>query len=294
MYTKIEDGLWRKMKQAKLSETAKILYLYLFTCPHRNMVGLYYIPFAYCSADLDMKPETVSEGFQELQNAGLLLYDEAEEMVLLPDFLRVNPLDNANVEKKACAIFSELPETQLFEYFAAILEQLPKPCPHLLETVSERYAKRYGNTEDRKQKTETETEDRIQKPKAETEGRKQKEETEHTAAPCDAAAAESGMEEPPAIWLPLNDGREYGVPWGDVEEYRQLYPAVDVDQELRSMRGWLLNNPKNRKTQGGIRRFINGWLERSQNKAPRQGGSPPTSFSALAAQMDNDAGGEWR
>lgn len=163
MYTKIEDGLWRKMKQAKLSETAKILYLYLFTCPHRNMVGLYPIPFAYCSADLDMGPETVSEGFRELQNAGLLLYDEAEEMVLLPDFLRVNPLDNANVEKKACAVFSELPETQLFERFAAILAQLPKPCPHLLETVSERYAKGYGNTEDRNRKQKQKAEYRRQK-----------------------------------------------------------------------------------------------------------------------------------
>ena len=268
MYTKIEDGIWRKMKQNQLSETAKILYLYLFTCPHRNMIGLYYIPLAYCSADLGMEPERVSEGFRELQDAGLLLCDEAEEMVLLPEFLRMNPLDNANVEKKACTVFSALPETWLFGPFGAILEQLPKPFPHLLERVSERY----GNTEDRKQKTET----------------------EHTAAPCDAAAAEGMGEEMPAIWLPLNDGTEYGVPWGDVEEYRQLYPAVDVDQELRSMRGWLLNNPKNRKTQGGIRRFINGWLERSQNKAPRQGGSPPTSFSALAAQMDNDAGGEWR
>ena len=88
MYTKIEDGIWRKMKQNQLSETAKILYLYLFTCPHRNMIGLYYIPLAYCSADLGMEPERVSEGFRELQNAGLMLCDEAEEKVLLPDYLR--------------------------------------------------------------------------------------------------------------------------------------------------------------------------------------------------------------
>ena len=139
-------------------------YLYLFTCPHRNMIGLYYIPLAYCSADLGMEPERVSEGFRELQDAGLLLCDEAEEMVLLPEFLRMNPLDNANVEKKACTVFSALPETWLFGPFGAILEQLPKPFPHLLERVSERY----GNTEDRKQKTETE--DRI--PKAEAEGRR--------------------------------------------------------------------------------------------------------------------------
>ena len=35
------------------------------------------------------------------------------------------------------------------------------------------------------------------------------------------------------------------------------------------MKGWLDDNPKNRKTSSGIRRFINNWLSREQDKAPR-------------------------
>ena len=69
-----------------------------------------------------------------------------------------------------------------------------------------------------------------------------------------------------AILLPLNDGTDYGVTEGIVSEFAVLYPAVDVMQELRNMRGWLLNNPKNRKTRSGIRRFINSWLSREQDK----------------------------
>lgn len=68
------------------------------------------------------------------------------------------------------------------------------------------------------------------------------------------------------ISLPLNDGSEFPVCQDMISEFSCLYPAVDVMQELRNMRGWLLNNPKNRKTRSGIRRFINSWLSREQDK----------------------------
>ena len=39
------------------------------------------------------------------------------------------------------------------------------------------------------------------------------------------------------------------------------------------MRGWLLANPRNRKTKTGIMRFVNAWLSREQNRARPSGGS---------------------
>jgi hypothetical protein len=50
------------------------------------------------------------------------------------------------------------------------------------------------------------------------------------------------------INLPLNDKTEHSIYESDVAEYAQLYPGVDIFQQLRNMRGWLLSNPKNRKT----------------------------------------------
>ena len=67
--------------------------------------------------------------------------------------------------------------------------------------------------------------------------------------------------------LPLNDGTEHRVTQADFDKYESLYPAVDVMQELRKMAGWLDGNRKNRKTKNGIRRFINSWLARAQDKA---------------------------
>lgn len=71
---------------------------------------------------------------------------------------------------------------------------------------------------------------------------------------------------PPVITLPLNDGSEYPVSQEQSQEWAGLYPAVDVLQQLRGMRGWLLSNPNKRKTRRGIEKFINGWLSREQDK----------------------------
>lgn len=76
--------------------------------------------------------------------------------------------------------------------------------------------------------------------------------------------------EPVEISLPLADGSEHEVTEREVLEWEQLYPAVDIRQELRSMLGWLLADPKRKKTKRGINRFINGWLSRRQD---RGGGS---------------------
>ncbi len=76
--------------------------------------------------------------------------------------------------------------------------------------------------------------------------------------------------EPAVITLLLNTGDEYPITQSDVNSWSELYPAVNVIQELRNMKGWCISNPKKRKTAGGIKRFINSWLAKEQNK----GGTP--------------------
>lgn len=71
------------------------------------------------------------------------------------------------------------------------------------------------------------------------------------------------------IKLPLINGDDYLVTKEYVKELKELYPAVDVEQALRSMRGWLGSHPKNKKTPRGIKRFITGWISRDQDKASR-------------------------
>lgn len=65
--------------------------------------------------------------------------------------------------------------------------------------------------------------------------------------------------------LPLNDGTEWEPTQAQFDEWKRLYPSVDVTAEFRNMRGWCNANPTRRKTARGITTFVNGWLSRTQN-----------------------------
>ncbi len=84
------------------------------------------------------------------------------------------------------------------------------------------------------------------------------------------SSEQSELSSEPIIKIPLNDGTEYDVTEETYKEFCNLFPAVDVMQELRNMRGWSLSNPKKRKTRSGVMRFMNTWLSKEQDR----GGSP--------------------
>lgn len=65
--------------------------------------------------------------------------------------------------------------------------------------------------------------------------------------------------------LPLNSGDEFAVTEEDFRKWKELYPAVDVMQELRKMVGWCDGKPKRRKTRSGVKAFIHSWLARAQD-----------------------------
>lgn len=72
--------------------------------------------------------------------------------------------------------------------------------------------------------------------------------------------------DPSGIKLPLNDKTYYDVPLSDIELWKDTYPAVDVEGELKRMIAWLESNPTKKKTRRGITRFINSWLSRTQDR----------------------------
>lgn len=87
-------------------------------------------------------------------------------------------------------------------------------------------------------------------------------------------APEPAKNEEIILTLPLNDKSEYQISAGAVQEWAELYPAVDVMQQLRNMRGWLMANPERRKTKKGIMRFVTAWLSREQNNGNRVSTTP--------------------
>lgn len=86
---------------------------------------------------------------------------------------------------------------------------------------------------------------------------------------------------PPAATIPLNDGTEYPFTEADVVHWRGLFPAVDIEHHLRRMREWCLENPAQRKTKLGVRRFVNRWLSKEQDKGGNVVALKPDKFAGV-------------
>lgn len=98
---------------------------------------------------------------------------------------------------------------------------------------------------------------------------------------------------PPVLTLPLNGGSEYAISQAQVDQWQALYPAVDVLQQLRNMKGWLLSNPQRRKTKTGISRFITGWLSREQDRGGNFHEREKRPEPLSGAGDHPDQAGEW-
>lgn len=83
------------------------------------------------------------------------------------------------------------------------------------------------------------------------------------------------VSEPSGIKITLNDKSFYDVPVEKIAFWKEVYPAVDVEQELRKMIAWCDANPTRRKTKRGIEKFINGWLSREQDKGGKYRNGKP-------------------
>lgn len=85
------------------------------------------------------------------------------------------------------------------------------------------------------------------------------------------------------ISLILNDKTFHDIYQKDIEKWNDLFPAVDVMQELRKMVGWLDSNPTKRKTRRGVSRFINNWLSNAQDKGGSRNNN--VQYQSQTAQM---------
>ncbi|ENV1281882.1 helix-turn-helix domain-containing protein [Vibrio cholerae] len=84
--------------------------------------------------------------------------------------------------------------------------------------------------------------------------------------------------EPVLFEIPLKGKSSiHGVTQSELFEYRELYPAVDVAQQIRNMIGWCKANPTRQKTAQGIKRFIHAWLSKEQDRGRVAPASQATS-----------------
>lgn len=65
-YGKVHTSFWASANIRNLSEDGRALALYLLTCPHGTIAGVFRLPDGYASEDLQWTSKRVREGFAEL------------------------------------------------------------------------------------------------------------------------------------------------------------------------------------------------------------------------------------
>lgn len=83
-YAKVAPQFWigktGKSLRSKGME-AQVVAMYLITCPHSNMLGMYYIPMMYIAHETGLGFEGASKGLARAIEAGFCSYDHDSEVV---------------------------------------------------------------------------------------------------------------------------------------------------------------------------------------------------------------------
>lgn len=264
-YGSVHTCFWSNPDIQSLSDQAKLLALYLLTGPHSTMMGCFRLPTGYVAEDLKWSAETVSKRFVELFKQGFLTRDAATGWTLIPGFLAWNPIDNPNQAKSLRKLFEQVPEkTTVYKQLVDVLLQHSKhfepPFHNHLETLFKGFNKPFQNQEQKQDKYQ-ETE---QKQKQEVSG--ERSQTDCLLISVASKSVPTVNSPQSIISIPLNDNSEFIISEQQLGEWQALYPAVDILQTLRNIRGWNLANPKRRKTKSGVLNHVSQWLAKEQNR----------------------------
>jgi hypothetical protein len=286
-YRKIEVRMWGDEKFRALSPidpSGQALWVFLLTGPHTGPIpGLFRAGRAGIAEELGWSQEAFDEAFQEAFRLGMVEADWKARVVFIPNAIKCNPPQSPNVVTGWAGEWQLIPECELKRKAYRVLKSaVYEHGEAFAKAFDKAFAKAYTKTspnQEQEQEQEQEPEKNI----------------------CVAASATPPVV--PVLNLPLNNGTEYPVMPDSVKEWATLYQAVDVLQELRNMRGWLLANKRNRKTKAGVERFITAWLSKEQDRAPRVPLIAPVIVPqrsksidyCLPSDLDRDTGQEiWR
>ncbi len=109
-YGKVHTTFWTSSSIRDLSENARLLAMYLLTCPHGTIAGVFRLPDGYACEDLQWTPGRVEEGFDELFLNGFAKRCGTTKWVWVVKHLEWNPPENPNQRKSACKVIGQIPD----------------------------------------------------------------------------------------------------------------------------------------------------------------------------------------
>lgn len=108
-YGQVQCSLWGHPDIQTLSDQGKLLATYLLSSPHSNGLGCYRLPTIYVQADLGWTPETTESAFTEIESINFGLRCHRTGFILIPNYLRWNPISNSSVAVARQKEYREIP-----------------------------------------------------------------------------------------------------------------------------------------------------------------------------------------
>ncbi len=267
-YAVITANYWTGETGQRIQEKGGIeaacLGAYLISNRHSNAIGIYYLPIPLICYELRALPEDKArQALQVLAQEQFSAYDEARSMVYVRNMARFQLGESlSRKDKRVRYVVTELEQAvqsgavlfahDFFNRFQGDYQMELTPALSRAFSAITPIADVATMAPAMLDRAPRRTAERRRESKD--------------------AATEGPFHE---VAIPLNDGSEYRIPVAHVEEWRRLFPGIDVDQSLRDIRAWNLGEPKKRKTLSGVTKHITGWLSREQNRAGGRNGTQP-------------------
>jgi len=133
-YYPVSPLYWSDDTVVGWGDAEKLMALYLLTCPHRNLEGLYRLPLAYIEADLGWDRRQVQDAMTAMLVNRFAAYDTKASVVWLPNALKYHQPATKPQVQGALNALQAVPDTPLFEHFA---EAAKHHAPRLYEALGE-------------------------------------------------------------------------------------------------------------------------------------------------------------
>lgn len=244
----VDVGFWEDDKVESMTPEERYFWIYLLTSPHTKQLGIYRITKRQMAFHLGYDVETVSKLLDRFENThGLIKFVDNE--IAIKNYLKHSILKGGKpVEDCLMADIKDVKHKSLIKWVFGNINV--SETNNTVQRVIEAWQKES-------------TKERIY----ENDIHNDIHNDNDSIVGYDTSTIRPRIV---VVALPLNlEGTFHYVYEEDVEHYKELYPAVDIEQELRKMVGWCEANPKKRKTSNGISNFINTWLSKAQDKCGR-------------------------
>jgi hypothetical protein len=119
-YSRISSRFWTDEKSSAWIDRVKLAGLYLMSCPHRHLEGIFILPPQYACADLHWTTKTWNSTCTVLEESGFLKRDSLTNVILIVNALRYQAPENPNQAFAALRRINELPDTPLLQDFCQL------------------------------------------------------------------------------------------------------------------------------------------------------------------------------